>query len=310
VNLAPDVLVADVTLREHGQNVHADELGRFTANLRAETARALIAAGIRRLEILSCVAPRIAPAMAEELLARVARGVGRTPDGVRIITLVPNLRGYETFQRLGLGAAGLGHTIGFFFSAVELHNQKNLGRSIAETLAEYEQLARRAHADGTPLVGYASGGFGWRPQPDADLIPVEPQALHLYVERLLGLGCETVTVSDLQGVAAADRTRETLADLLAGLPAEARARIGYHPHHVDPSAGVSLAEAAFDAGVRLFDGSLGATGGCITGAPGNAPTEGILAMLERRGASPNVDRAAIEAIGQRFHRLVAGNAPE
>ena len=294
-----------MTLREHGQNVRADGLGRFCASLRIETARALVAAGVRRIEILSCVAPRVAPAMSEELLAAVGRGVGRPPVGVRIVTLVPNLRGYETFRRLGLGAAGLGHTVGIVYSAVEAHNQRNLGCSVSETLAEYEELARLAHADGTALVGCVSGGFGWRPREGADVVPAEPTALRPHAERLLGLGCETVTISDLQGVATPDRTREALSELLDGLPARDRSRIAYHPHHAEPNAGVRLAEAAFAAGVRLFDGSLGATGGCVTGAPGNAPTEGILAMIERRGARPGVDRAAIEAIGRCFHRAVA-----
>jgi len=296
------VIVADVTLREHGQNVRAAALDRFTVELRVATARALIDAGVRRLEILSCVSPRVAPAMAPELLAEVARGVGRR-DGVRIVTLVPNLRGYETFRDCGLVEQG--HAVGLFLSADPAHNRANLGRSVGESLNDCEATAGAAQADGAAVVGYVSGAWGWQPSASGEHEPLYVGAVITLARRLAGLGCETVTLSDLQGLASALRTRERLEEVRRELPGNTV--LGHHPHHADPATSVALASAAYDGGARLLDGSLGATGGCVVGeAPGNAPTEGILAMLEQRGVASGVDRAAVEAAAQRFHESQQG----
>ena len=72
----PAVVIADVTLREHGQTVPTEGLDRFDTELRVTTAEALVAAGLRRLELVSCISPRVAPAMAEPLLREVTRQVG------------------------------------------------------------------------------------------------------------------------------------------------------------------------------------------------------------------------------------------
>ncbi|MFC1482564.1 hypothetical protein ACFL51_02035 [Myxococcota bacterium] len=300
------VRVADVTLREHGQNVTRADLHRFDVDLRIATAKRLVQAGVRRLEVLSCVSPRIAPAMDASLAGPVAQGIGR-PPGTRLVTLVPNRQGLETFLRLGLGADGLGHTGGVFFSAVEAHNRANLGRSVAESLEEIRAVAREAQQREIPLVGYVSAGFGFRPAPEKPVIPVDESDLRAYAAELFDLGAQTVTVSDLQGVAGPTQTASTLAALLEALPAEQRARLGYHPHHADRAAGLDLVEVAYDAGVRLFDASLGAAGGCVTGAPGNVPTEGVLERLEARGARTDIDLDAVKEAGAEFSAALLGS---
>ena len=62
--------------------------------------------------------------------------------------------------------------------------------------------------------------------------------------------------------------------------------------------------AAYDAGIRLFDASLGATGGCVTGAPGNVPTEGVIELLEGLGADTGVDLNAVRHTARRFHERI------
>lgn len=295
------VQVADVTLREHGQNVRAEELDRFSVDLRVETARSLVAAGVRRLEILSCVSPRVAPAMAEPLIRRVAAAVGR-PEGVTLITLVPNRKGFEIFQRTGLGSDGLDHTLGMFFSAVEEHNRANLGRTIKESLAECAALAAMAADGGTELTAYVSAAFGYRSEPHGPVIPVQMDALTGFVQRMFDLGTATVTLSDLQGVATPGETLQALTELLNRLPQGRRNRIGYHAHHVVPDQALRQVTAAFEAGIRLFDASLGAFGGCVTGAPGNAPTEGVLDLFDDMGVVTEIDRTAVDAASRAFYR--------
>jgi len=295
----PDVEVADVTLREHGQTVSEEELEKFGVDLRVSTALALTEAGFRRLELVSCVSPEVAPAMSESLIREVTEGVGR-PAGVRLVTLVPNRQGFETFQRVGLGRDGLAHSAGLFLSAVEEHNRANLGRAIAETFREYAALVKELRRTDTELIAYVSAAFGYRPRPIDKVLRVSPDALYDHVMRFFELGAETVTLSDLQGVAGPSRTEDTLAALTERLDGEHVARLGYHPHHQDPEAGLALVGVAYDVGIRRFDASLGATGGCVTGAPGNVPTEGVLALLEERGAYTGIDRAAVLHAAEAF----------
>lgn len=282
------VVVADVTLREHGQNVQAKDLHRFDTKLRIGTALGLIAAGIKKLEIASCVSSRVAPAMEPELIKEVAWGVGRHED-VAISTLVPNRKGLATFQKLGLGPDGLGHTAGLFFSAVEEHNRANLGRSISESMKEARCTAVEANTSSIPVVAYLSAAFGYRPNDKGPVLPVSFELLHSLVLDLFDMGACTVTLSDLQGVASPSRTKETLSRLLSDLGGPIHSMIGYHAHHADPEQGLLLVKAAFESGVRMFDASLGATGGCITKAPGNVPTEGVVELMKDLGKDPGVD---------------------
>jgi isopropylmalate/homocitrate/citramalate synthase len=289
----PEVLVTDVTLREHGQNVPASQLSRFTPSSRADLALALRDAGFVRIEVLSCVSPKVAPAMALEQLAAVARAMGRL-DEVEVVTLAPNLRGYASFCQLGLGSGGLHHTVGVFHSAVEQHNIANLGVSIDETVTGMRAVARRALADGTPVSAYVAAAFGYREEGQS--FRVNQRELADHVRRCFDMGVRMVTLSDLQGLADEQETRrlwERVLDLDGGAYAS---RLGYHAHHVEPRRAVDLVEAAFRAGVRCFDTSLLSTGGCVTGAPGNAPTEGVLRRLHLLHAQTGVDRQAVAAL--------------
>jgi hydroxymethylglutaryl-CoA lyase len=303
VRNVPNVEVADVTLREHGQTVPEEGLQDFSVDLRVRTALALVEAGIRRLELVSCVSPQVAPAMAEALIREVAESVGR-PEGVRLVTLVPNHRGLETFDRAGLGRDGMGHSAGLFLSAVEEHNRANLGRTIDETFAGYRALATELRRRDTELIAYVSAAFGYRHRPMDPVLRVAKDALYDHVMRFFELGAHTVTLSDLQGVAGPARTEDILAALLERLGDDHSARIGYHPHHLDPEAGLALVAVAYDVGIRRFDASLGATGGCVTGAPGNVPTEGVLALLEERGAFTGIDRSAVLEVAQGFTQAI------
>jgi isopropylmalate/homocitrate/citramalate synthase len=289
----PEVLVTDVTLREHGQNVPTSELARFTPSSRAEFALALRDAGFVRIELLSCVSPKVAPAMGLEQLAAVVRALGRL-DGVEVVTLVPNVRGYEAFRQLGLGSDGLQHTVGLFHSAVEQHNLVNLRVSIDESVRGMREVARRALSDGTPVSAYVAAAFGYREA--GRTFRVSHRELADRVRRCFDMGARLVTLSDLQGLADEQETRRLWERVLALDGGAYASRLGYHAHHVEPQRAVDLVEAAFRAGVRCFDTSLLATGGCVTGAPGNAPTQGVLERFHQLHAHTGVDERAVAAL--------------
>ncbi len=274
----PDVTLTDVTLREHGQNVPAEGLDTFTPGARADLARSLRDAGFTRLEVMSCVNPRIAPAMARDQLDDLLDLMGPM-EGVEIVTLVPNVRGYGVFGEMGL--ASWGHTVGVFHSAMDEHNVANLGSTVAQTVRQLDEIGRRASSDGVRLCSYVSAAFGF--DDGGRVVGVDDGVLADQIRHLFDIGSAQVTLSDLQGLADDDETArvwDRVLNLDAGRFAD---RLGYHPHHAIPQRSVDLIEAAYRAGVRRFDASLGAAGGCVTGAPGNAPTEGAVERFAEMG---------------------------
>lgn len=289
------VVITDVTLREYGQNVPFPSLHLFSPQIRIEIAQRLVRIGFKSLEVLSCVSPRIAPAMSGEAITSVSRGLGRIAS-CDLITLVPNRAGFRNFLAYGLGPEGHNHCAGVFFSAVEAHNRLNLEMSIQESLAQVKAVAKEAASAGVRLVAYVSAAFGFRETKTGPILRAEAEEISHYLDVLFDLGAFVVTLSDLQGVADQDTTRDFLEECLNFRKGRDMERIGYHPHHVSGSKAIANSLAAYDVGIRRFDASLGGTGGCVTGAPGNQPTEGVVRLFEEKGIKTGLKPEEVSAL--------------
>jgi len=292
---ADRVILTDVTLREYGQNVPSRFLHLFSPQIRIEIAQRLVRIGFKGIEVLSCVNPRIAPAMSEEAIKSVGQGLGRITS-CDIITLVPNKAGYHNFLAYGLGPDGYNHSAGVFFSAVEAHNVLNLGRSIRETLTEVKAVAKEAVSAGVRLVAYISAAFGFRNSETGNVLRAEAEDIATYMDLLFDLGASVVTLSDLQGVADQKYTTKLLEDCLNMRKGKDIGKIGYHPHHVSGPKAISNSLVAYEIGIRRFDASLGGTGGCVTGAPGNQPTEELVRVFEKRGIKTGLKPEEVSAL--------------
>ena len=287
-----DVIITDVTLREYGQNIPTKYLYVFTPEIRVEIALKLISAGIRNVEIISCVHPKISPAMNKEALGSITQELGKI-DGVNLITLVPNRAGYDTFLELGLDQDEHNYTMGVFFSAIEAHNIANLGRPIKETIEEYKQIMQDASRHNIRMIGYISATFGYFEPKKGVLIKPNLYEVDNYINLLFDLGVDTVTLSDLQGVANKERTRKDFEIILNKRSGNEMDKLGYHPHHISEKAAVANSTIAYELGVRRFDSSLGGTGGCVTGAPGNQPTEMLVDSFHSLGIQTGINRKKI-----------------
>ncbi len=295
------VILTDVTLREYGQNVPSRFLHVFTPQIRIEIAQRLVRLGFESLEVFSCVHPRVAPAMSEEAIKTIGRGIGRAGP-CNIITLVPNQAGYKNFLAYGLGPDGYNHSVGVFFSGVEAHNLLNLGSSIQESLHGIRMVAKEAASAGARLVAYISAAFGFREPETGNVLRAEAEELAGYLDLLFDLGAAVVTLSDLQGVADQHYTRELLEDTLSVRKGRDMARIGYHPHHISAQQALANTLAAYEVGIRRFDASLGGTGGCVTGAPGNQPTEALVRFFEDEGIRTGLQQEEVSALARFVER--------
>ena len=234
---------------------------------------ALVASGIRNIEITSFVSPKWIPQLADSV--EVSRGV-RRPAGVRMSALVPNRRGLDTALAAGM------KEIAVFMSASETHNKKNVNRTIADTLVAFEDVVPHARAAGLAVRAYLSTCFGCPYEGDVD-----PEVVVDLTGRLHDLGVYQVSISDTIGVANPQQVEDVLTRVLAKYPTGA---IAVHFHDTQ---GTALANCvvALTLGITTIDSAAGGLGGCpyAPGAAGNLATEDVVAMLHGMGVKTGID---------------------
>jgi hydroxymethylglutaryl-CoA lyase len=234
---------------------------------------ALVAAGIRSIEITSFVSPKWIPQLADA--AEVARGVQR-PAGVRMSALVPNRRGLDTALAAGM------REIAVFMSASETHNKKNVNKSIEDTLAAFREVVPVARDAGVAVRAYLSTCFGCPYEGDVD-----PARVVELTGRLVDLGVYQISISDTIGVANPRQVEDVLGRVLAKHPLSALAV------HFHDTQGTALANCvtALQMGITTLDAAAGGLGGCpyAPGASGNLATEDLVAMLHAMGIATGID---------------------
>jgi hydroxymethylglutaryl-CoA lyase len=238
-------------------------------------------AGLPVVEATSFVSPAAVPQLADA--GEVLPAVHRRP-GVRYPVLVPNLRGLERAIAAGADAVAV------FTAASEQFVRANVNMSVAESLAAFEPVLKRARARGMWTRGYVSTAFGCPYQG-----VVEPAAVAAVAGALAGLGCEEVSIGDTIGVGRPEQVPEVVAAVAERVPV---ARLALHLHDTGGRA-LANAAAGLEAGVRVFDASAGGLGGCpfAPGAPGNVATEALVEMLHEHGFETGVDAGAVRAAG-------------
>jgi hydroxymethylglutaryl-CoA lyase len=234
---------------------------------------ALVAAGIRMIEITSFVSPKWIPQLADS--AEVARGVAR-PPGVRMSALVPNRRGLDTALASGM------REIAVFMSASETHNKKNVNKTIAETLAAFGDVVGPARDAGLSVRAYLSTCFGCPYEGEVD-----PERVVALTGQLRDLGVYQVSISDTIGVANPRQVEDVLGRVIGKHPVESLAV------HFHDTQGTALANCvvAMEMGITTIDAAAGGLGGCpyAPGASGNLATEDVVAMLHAMGVATGID---------------------
>lgn len=233
---------------------------------RARLVEALVAAGLRRIEVAAFVSPTAVPAMAGA--AEVLAAVPRLPH-VHYTALVPNLRGAEL--ALEAGVDELTVTI----SLSETYNRRNVRMGIDESAAVIDKICGVAGA--VPVDAVLSCSFG---SPYEGEVPAA--AVAALAHRLRAAGCAAITCADTTGVAT-PRLIGELVDILG-------TDIGLHLHETRGTALVN-AYAAMLHGIHRFDTSVGGLGGSpfAAGAAGNLATEVLVALLDDLGVHTGID---------------------
>jgi hydroxymethylglutaryl-CoA lyase len=245
--------------------------------LKVATIERLAAAGLPAIEAVSFVHPRVIPQMADAV--EVMLRVGRRP-GTRYLALVPNLEGAE--RALSTEVDGLRLVV----CVSETYNRKNVGLSVAESLATFGDVARLAEGAGVPVSVVLAVAFGC---PFEGEVP-QQRVLEL-AARFLAAGSAELGLADSAGLAHPLQVRRLLRRVNEAFP-----KVPKWLHlHDTRGLGIANATAAMEEGVDTFDTSLGGLGGCpiMQGASGNIATEDFAYLCREMGIETGVDVDAV-----------------
>jgi hydroxymethylglutaryl-CoA lyase len=236
----------------------------------------LVSAGLREIEVTSFVHPKAVPQMADA--DDVMRSVmnGSNPEPVRFIGLVFNQRGYDRAIAAGCRAMAFGISVSDTFS------MRNTRMSSEEAIQVTGKLVRQAKNDGIWTRVYISAA--WICPFDG---PMPPQRTIAYADRVWDMGVDELVVADTIGHANPLEVGRLLERLGRRIGME---QLAVHLHDTQ-AMGLANATTAIQAGVRIFDTSIGGIGGCpfAPGAAGNLATEDLVFMAYRMGLGTGVD---------------------
>jgi hydroxymethylglutaryl-CoA lyase len=267
------VTIVEVGPRDGLQNERA---AVSTAD-KIEFVNRLSAAKLPVIEVSAFVSPKWVPQLADA--EQVFAGISRSA-GTRYSALVPNVEG------LVRALAARVAEVAVFAASTETFSQKNINKSISESLLTYADVCRRAQDAGLRVRGYLSTAFGC---PFEGAVP--PQQVADVAARLYALGVFEVVISDTIGIAHPGQVPIVLDAVLARVPVD---HVALHFHD---TRGTALANVltALPFGITTFDASAGGLGGCpyAPGAAGNLATDDLVYMLNGMGIETGVSLPAL-----------------
>ena len=273
--LPDEVRIYEVGPRDGLQN----ESSVVPAAVKAEFVRRLAAAGLPVIETTSFVPPSWVPQLGDA--AEVLELLGLDGLGRNRPVLVPNERGLDRALAAGVQAVAI------FGSATETFAQKNLNRSVADSVEMFRPVVERSRSAGLWVRGYVSMCFGDPWEGDVPVTQVVDVA-----RRLVDLGVEELSLGDTIGVATTGHVHRLLEALdTAGIGV---ATLAVHFHDTYGQALANTLAALAD-GVRVVDSSAGGLGGCpyAKSATGNLATEDLVWALHGAGVRTGVDLEAL-----------------
>ena len=265
------VLISEVGMRDGLQSVKSIMPTAYKFKL----IDALYEAGIREIEVCSFVPARLLPQMADA--QEVVRYALRYPD-LTVMALVPNRRGAQNALQAGA------HKLTLPVSASEAHSLANVRKTRQQMVQEVREIValRNEIAPGVKIEAGISTAFGCTIQGAVS----EDEVVQLASE-LVTAGADETGLSDTTGYANPAQVRRLFKRVFAEIGDKCGAA------HMHNTRGLGMANnlAAYDAGVRTFDASLGGLGGCpyAPGASGNVVTEDLVFMFEAMGIDTGVN---------------------
>ncbi|MDR7867072.1 MAG: hydroxymethylglutaryl-CoA lyase [Sporomusaceae bacterium] len=292
MKIPQNVEIIEVGPRDGFQNIKTP----IPTDVKHEIIAAVIAAGVKNLEVTSFVHPKAIPQMADAAEVARAAVARREADSLRLFALVPNLTGARKAYDCGL------REVTCVISASERHNLANINRTREQSLQDLAGIT--AELPGLKIRLAAATSFGC---PFAG--PVAEKDVFSLVEAAVAAGACSVALCDTIGVANPLQVYRLSQRFLAAFPAVPVAL------HLHDTRGMGLANtlAGLEAGITTFETAIGGLGGCpfAPGAAGNTATEDLLNMLRAMGVATGVDLdrylAAVAIVKEKIQPTLTGH---
>ncbi len=246
------ISIFEVGPRDGLQNIKNE----IPINRKIELIDILSTTGIKKIECGSFVSAKWVPQMrgTDQIFQEILR-----KDGVKYTALTPNLKGFENAMDVKVDE------IAVFAAASETFSQKNVNCSIAESLARFEDIFKKARQEKIPVRGYVSCIVECPYEGK-----VKPEKVLEVTSRLLDMGCYEVSLGDTIGKGTPNTVEALLKVICENLHAQ---QLAGHFHDTSDTA-IKNVEIALKYGIKTFDTAIGGLGGCpyAPGAKGNLST--------------------------------------
>ncbi len=249
-------------------------------------------AGFKEIEVTSIVPKSILPQFSD--YTDVYKGSEKI-TGLKPSVLVPNKYG-------GLKALEIGvKKITFVLSASEAHNKSNVKMSTKNSLQMLKELIStnnlKNYEDKAIISLAIATSFGCSIQGE-----VSEKLVINIIKNALAIGVDEINLADTVGYANPKQVFKLFSKVT-----NIFGNISLAAHFHD-TRGMGLANvmAAYQAGVRLFDSSLGGLGGCpfAPGASGNISTEDCVYMLESIGVDTGINLQKLIKLRKKIELLM------
>lgn len=267
------VSICDVGPRDGLQN---DKI-TLEPKTRAELCTRLAQAGLKRIEAVSFVHPKLVPQMAgaEEVFEHLP-----TDDGVAYSSLVLNRKGLERALQTSTTEIHVAYPVTDTFA------QRNQNVTVEQAAQIAAEIIQASDLKTTATISVAFGcPFEGK---------VDPGLVIEHVHRMAEAGADEIILADTIGVGVPRQVDDLVPKALeAGKP------VGLHLHNTR-NTGYANAYAGLQQGVTVFDASVGGLGGCpfAPRATGNIATEDLIYLLENEGVETGIDLDALIGVAE------------
>jgi len=266
--LPQKVTLVEVSPRDGLQN----ESTFIPTDIKIQFIEQLAQSGLKHIELTSLVSPQWVPQLADhkEIIQQT-----KIFPGVTYSVLVPNEHGYQQARALEL------KHIAVFTAASNTFCQKNINRTLTQSLIDYEPIVQDAKQHGLSVRGYVSCALGCPYEGN-----ITPEAVLDVAQQLLAMGCDEISIGDTIGVGTVQGVR-ILSELLLKHISVDKLAVHFHDTYGQALANIY---AALELGIHIIDASVAGLGGCpyAKGASGNVATEDVLYMLNGLGIETGI----------------------
>lgn len=242
----------------------------------------LIAAGLDKIEVGSLVNPKLVPTMAESEVVFVTLAQKYPERRNEFSLLVPNEHGLNKAREIDCRSVAL------FSATSNTFNQKNINRTVQESIDQLKPLIAEAHAAKMRVRLYISTVFDCAYEGTMD--PVKGLEVFLPFFNTV----DEISLGDTTGRATTEQIKTLLACKILDpyLP-----KLWWHFHDTFQLAGENT-RYCMQQGFLQYDSSAGGIGGCpfSPGAKGNIATEKVITIAEKMGIKHSFDLGKLVAL--------------